>query len=562
MAKEVKVVFKTNTKDVTNDVKGLNTELGNTNETIDEATSGLDNMSGGGISAMKGIFKGAKTAAGGFRTLKGAIISTGIGALVVVVGSLIEYFSNFRAGIELVDKAMAGLGAVMGQLGAAAKAFIELDFDGVREALLGIGDAVKESVEAVNDQYTAEDELYKLRQKTIVQQAELEKQMKAQVKIINDTTLSAKERLAAVNRLDEIQKKILENDKQEIALKKEILQAQLTTENNENARREIVEQINELTAEGIKKEGELNDINYDSQQRRREILKGEEDKANASKEKAKADEEKEAAEKEKKDAEDLAKKKLKAKELADYKKQLDDTLADTEEERRALEDQRLADDFKKLMDNENATAKEKILIREAYEARVDEINAKRAADDDAVTQAAIAKSKEEAKAKVELNQAVEDAKINAAVQGLNLAASLAKEGSDLAKGLAVASTVMSTWQGAQAMFTSAAASPITTAFPAFPFIQAGLAVAGGLANVQKILSTDPTGQGGASVGGGVPSAPSIGATSSIAVSTGNDVGSQIGDAINNKPVRSYVVSGDVTTQQGLDRRIKTNATFG
>jgi len=57
------------------------------------------------------------------------------------------------------------------------------------------------------------------------------------------------------------------------------------------------------------------------------------------------------------------------------------------------------------------------------------------------------------------------------------------------KALKYASTIMSTIQGAQNAFTTASASPLTEVFPAYPFVQMGAAIAVGIANLKKISST-------------------------------------------------------------------------
>ena len=51
-----------------------------------------------------------------FKTLKGAIISTGIGVLVIAFGTLITYFSKSKEGSEKLDAIMAGLGATVSVL--------------------------------------------------------------------------------------------------------------------------------------------------------------------------------------------------------------------------------------------------------------------------------------------------------------------------------------------------------------------------------------------------------------------------------------------------------------
>jgi len=563
MAKVVNVVFKTNTDEVVEDTKKLNTQLDDANEGVSEMASGLDTMSKGGITAMQGVFKSVKTAAKGFRTLRGAIISTGIGALVVVVGSLIEYFSNFRAGIKLVDTAMAGLGAVMGQLGAAAEALINRDWSTFKNSILGIKDAVVVATDAVGNQYAAEDELYELRQRTIVQQAELEAQMKNQVKIVNDTTLSAEKRLAAVDEVGRIQREIIANSLNEIELQREILTAQLAVENNENRRREITEEINTLTAEGIAKQSELNDIRYDTEQRRREIEKTEDEKRQARLDKQKEDDEKDAADKEKKDAEKAAKDLKTIEEKAAFELEKREALAVDQDERDALELVKVDEKYQALIDKQIEYGGSTIELEEARDAEKKRIEEEQAARNQAAREEELAAEKKLADDRKALDRSVANARLDIAVGSMQLIGEIAGEGSRLAKAMAIGQATISGIQGVQNAFTTASMSPITTAFPAYPFIQAGLA--GGFATAQlAAIARTPTGDGssggGGGGGGGIPT-PSIGASSSIAVATGGQ-GNQIAGAINNKPARAYVVSGDVTTQQGLDRRIKTNATFG
>ena len=87
-------------------------EVGGLNETMEGGVGALDNLTGGAASAFKGIVSGAKAGVKGMFTLKGAIISTGIGVLVVAVGSLVAYFSSTKKGAELLQVALAGLNGI------------------------------------------------------------------------------------------------------------------------------------------------------------------------------------------------------------------------------------------------------------------------------------------------------------------------------------------------------------------------------------------------------------------------------------------------------------------
>jgi hypothetical protein len=128
------------------------------------------------------------------------------------------------------------------------------------------------------------------------------------------------------------------------------------------------------------------------------------------------------------------------------------------------------------------------------------------------------------------------------------------------KAAAIAQTTIETYKAAQGAY----ASQIIPGDPTSPIrgaIAATIAVASGLAKVKSIASQQFEGGGSASGGGGssTPSLPqSNPATFNI---VGNSGTNQIIEGMNANPVQAYVVSGDVTTAQSLDRnRIKT-ATF-
>jgi hypothetical protein len=85
-------------------------------EASTQMSGGLDRMSGGLVTMFKGAVKGAKTFVMGLKTMRGAVIATGIGALVLVIGSLVAYFTSTKKGAEMLEVATAALGVVMGKL--------------------------------------------------------------------------------------------------------------------------------------------------------------------------------------------------------------------------------------------------------------------------------------------------------------------------------------------------------------------------------------------------------------------------------------------------------------
>jgi len=156
-------------------------------------------------------------------------------------------------------------------------------------------------------------------------------------------------------------------------------------------------------------------------------------------------------------------------------------------------------------------------------------------------------------------------KLNYAKNGLaGLAQNLGKE-TAAGKAAAVASALISTYQGAQDSYASLAKIPVVG--PALGFAAAAAAVAAGMANVKAITSTKTPQTAG--LGGGSspsvarPSAPSSAppAFNIVGASDTNQLAEAIGGQ-SQQPVKAYVVSNDVSTAQELDRNIVQGASIG
>jgi hypothetical protein len=140
---------------------------------------------------------------------------------------------------------------------------------------------------------------------------------------------------------------------------------------------------------------------------------------------------------------------------------------------------------------------------------------------------------------------------------------LAGESTTAGKAFAVASTAISTYSTAQKAYESAFLPVPTVASPALGAVYAGIAVAGGLMNIKKILSVKTPKGGG---GGSAPSISGAGGGAAAAQSfnvVGNSGVNQIAQTLGaQQPVQAYVVANNVTTQQALDRSIVRNASIG
>lgn len=170
--------------------------------------------------------------------------------------------------------------------------------------------------------------------------------------------------------------------------------------------------------------------------------------------------------------------------------------------------------------------------------------------------------KQNADARKQIAEEEKQAKIKSLASyadSLNQISNILGASTDAGKAAAIASTTISTYLAAQQAYTS----QLVPGDPTSPFraaLAAGVAVASGLMNVQKILDVQtPLGGGN---GGGVPSAPQYNAPIFNVVGTSgvNQIAQTIGK--DQPPIKAYVVSQDVTTQQALDRNIIKSATLG
>jgi len=167
-----------------------------------------------------------------------------------------------------------------------------------------------------------------------------------------------------------------------------------------------------------------------------------------------------------------------------------------------------------------------------------------------------------AKANIAIAQAEKKAKMDALdsyANSLNSIAGMLGESTDAGKAAAVASATISTYSSANKAYESQLAT-LTPDAPIRATIAAGVAIASGLLNVQKILSVQTPNGGG---GGSAPS------TTTMTAPTFNVVGqggaNQIAQGMaqqNIAPIQAYVVAGAVTSGQALNRNIINNASMG
>jgi hypothetical protein len=168
-------------------------------------------------------------------------------------------------------------------------------------------------------------------------------------------------------------------------------------------------------------------------------------------------------------------------------------------------------------------------------------------------------NKDAADAEIELSKLTTAQKIEAVEAVAATFAQLANllgEQTAAGKAAAVASATIETFLSAQKAYSATVGIPIVG--PVLAPINAGIAIAAGIKNIKAITSVKtPNGGGGGA--GNLPTAPS-GATAPNFNIVGSSGINQLAE-LGGQPIQAYVVSGEVTSAQALDRNRIQNASF-
>lgn len=154
----------------------------------------------------KGFTSMAATAKASFASIKAGIMSTGIGALVIAVGSLVTFFTNTKRGADQLSQAFTAMGAVVdvltdrvSKVGEALSFVFSGEFRQAGNALKGVFSGitkeVKEEVAAMVELKKRTQELRDADMEFMVQKAATRQEIEKARLIAEDETKSAKERL-------------------------------------------------------------------------------------------------------------------------------------------------------------------------------------------------------------------------------------------------------------------------------------------------------------------------------------------------------------------------------
>ena len=554
---EVKTVVET--KQAEQSVDNLTDKIEGGTEATQGMIGALDKMTGGAITAFKGVVKGAKSGVMAMRTLKGAIAATGIGLLVLAIGSLISYFTNTQKGADLLNKAFAGIGATIDVLvdrlstfgGGLMEIFsgnFSAGLDILAGSFKGITEEIKTEAAAAVDLEDASQKLLKTKRAFIEQEAKLNADLEKYRLASENFDLSTAERLAANSKAQET---AMELANQQMAIAKE----ELRILSEKNALGESMDEDLDAEAEAKARlfqiEKERDSLAKEFQAKSKGITDEQKGAAQAAAAESKAIQDA-------KNAKSIEDAKITAKAVEDARleaiKEVDNQIR---EYKLTHDEVKLADllsfeEKKKALELEqlNISEAEKEAIRLSYKEK--EVAATNETKDAEVKISDDAKNKQ-----LQLEQ-TKQAAINAGAEaGFALLGAMAEKNNKASKAIAVAQVMFDTIRGIQSTFASASANvaATTASMGAYPFIQAAAAAAFGALSIRKILSTPTNGGGGGGVGGSTPSAPSVNVSNTPRIPNFNAMNEGVGGRDGFGSVRAVVIQQDIKDSASLDNRV-------
>jgi hypothetical protein len=174
-----------------------------------------------------GFASAAVTAKGMFGSIKAGLISTGIGAFVVLIGSLTQYFRDSEEGASKFKQITSQLGVVVGNvtdiisnLGKAVFKLVTGDFSGFKDSLAEVTEGVKDFGETTRKEMAQANQLEKDRlslqqfeREAIVDKAKTEKDMmELRLKARDFEKFAAEERLVFMREANKLAAEQLEKD--------------------------------------------------------------------------------------------------------------------------------------------------------------------------------------------------------------------------------------------------------------------------------------------------------------------------------------------------------------
>lgn len=552
--KIVEIVIKTDTSGVTKatdslkkGIKETKVEADTLNESLGKTSSksnAFDTLRQGAESLIPSL-KGATAAGNGLLLKMWELVANPFGAVVaavvVAVKFLYEAFQNSVAGGKELKAIFAGLEAVVTQFKdgvfALGRALLKLDWGEAKKGLDQLSDSASTTFEAFRQLEKQQQKNDLARKKFAVVQAETNKLLVRSRDILTDETASLKEKGKA---LDEVTKAETKSAVEKVRIANEDLKIAREQQKvlKGEAGKKMNQEIRELQVAVLEAETENAQTGVKLNRQRKMLHRQE--MADRNERLAKIKEEAKLQE-------DIREKQ--AKSFNDNLQQEGETQMKAFQDATDKENERFQQEGAAQM--AQFDAKEKALEEHntkmfnsmaTYEANIT-ANAKEQAD--------------ERKAVADIEAKAKNAALQLYAEGLAQIANAIGLHTDAGKAAAIASTTISTYLAAQNAYASQMAIPSPDA-PFRAALAAGLAITAGLANVNAIINTKtPMGGGGEGANVAQPQAPRFNVVGATGV---NQLAQAVGQ--NQEPVKAYVVSSEVSSQQALDRNKVMSASLG
>jgi len=559
MAKKVYIDFElkykeavANLDEMQKEYSKLEKEVAKTKDTQEELGGVLDKTTGGAITK----FKGLKSSLGGviksFKTLRGAIIATGIGALIVAVGSLTAMFSRSEEGQNKFAKILTQLGVIAGNvmdifsdLGKVVFNVFTGNFKAAGEALNEVTEGIKNFGEETRKEIEVAGELADMRakadieeRKLITERAEANRRVaELREKAADKENVSVQERIEAIKEAGRIEEEITQ---------KEIAAARLRFE-----AKQLENSLAESTKEDLDEEARLKARLTELETGRLRIqkaltaeittaLREEETQRKAAEVERKA-KEKELAE----DFQFIPGVGFVSKEVFDQMKAKKDA---AEKQRKADED--AAEKEKKDRDDRIAAAEE------ITQQRI--MDAKRMAVDTAISlfgaETKAGKAALIAKQILAAQEMIEEARKTITFSSLVAARSSAAVAEGTAQTAKIGFPQNIPMLIAYALQAVGIISAISSAVGKSKSVAGSIGASGG-------VSVDTRAAAGASSASSITAPSIVPQFNTVGASGTNQLASILGGQ-QEQPIRAFVVSGDVSTAQEMDRNIISSASLG
>ena len=219
MATQQNMILKVSadTTEVTKGIEQVGEQVENTDSAVSGLTGQLDKMTGGAVTGFKNFTSGVKTGVLGLKSFKVALAATGIGLILVALGSLVSFFTSTKKGAEQLKVATAALGTAfdvvkdrISKIGGALVKFFSGDFSGALEDVQGSFEGITEEIvketKAAIDLERAMNALKDQERDFIKVRAETNKQIAEARLLAEDETLSAEARLKALQKAVDLER--------------------------------------------------------------------------------------------------------------------------------------------------------------------------------------------------------------------------------------------------------------------------------------------------------------------------------------------------------------------